>query len=499
MQRVVPVIIFLVVIVLTQVSCSESVSVDVDTVQGSVALCGGGVDKVTLTLHNDEHGTVTVETDDLGEYRFTDVWPGTYTVTPHLEGYTFTPATRTVTISGTGVVDQDFATMTSWSVRYHEGVQSKVFDIHQTSDCGYILCGTIDRSGALGLEEAENMDMWVARIDKFGQMEWEWIDGGVYGDAAYSVTPVADGSYVVAGRSYDVFTEYDVRMVRLSDGPVVEWEQQYRGNEADQAQRVRLVSNGELLLAGSTSSESAGMHDFLLMTAPVETGVLSAPIRYGVADDEKVYDMNEVYTALGASEGYLMVGYRHGLLDTHYALALKVNDSYVEDWSREYRALESTGVPNEITIAYSFSESGENGYIIAGETQVDRTASPDAWVARINNDGSLDWEQVFDRGLSDSARTVFHTSDNGCVVGGFTTEDAPEFGDYWLVKCNAEGAVQWEKTWSGLYEGDDRVTTVLQTYDGGFLLSGNTQASDLSYHPWLIKLDRNAEIAGGTE
>jgi len=49
-----------------------------------------------------------VLTNGAGYYVFNGVTPGTYTVTPSLTGYTFTPASKSITVAGSDVVNQNF-------------------------------------------------------------------------------------------------------------------------------------------------------------------------------------------------------------------------------------------------------------------------------------------------------------------------------------------------------------------------------------------------------
>ena len=68
-------------------------------ISGTVTLSGGGaLQGVTMTLSGAGSGIAT--TDASGNYRFTDLVNGLYTVTPSLAGYTFTPSSREVTING---------------------------------------------------------------------------------------------------------------------------------------------------------------------------------------------------------------------------------------------------------------------------------------------------------------------------------------------------------------------------------------------------------------
>jgi len=65
---------------------------------------------VTLTLSGDISATTT--TDASGNYRFSGLSNGTYTVTPSKLSYTFTPSSRTVIISGADVTGVNFTVMT---------------------------------------------------------------------------------------------------------------------------------------------------------------------------------------------------------------------------------------------------------------------------------------------------------------------------------------------------------------------------------------------------
>jgi hypothetical protein len=52
--------------------------------------------------------TMTMLTDPLGNYQFSGLLPGTYTVTPSRWGYVFTPLSRTITITNQSFTGQEF-------------------------------------------------------------------------------------------------------------------------------------------------------------------------------------------------------------------------------------------------------------------------------------------------------------------------------------------------------------------------------------------------------
>jgi hypothetical protein len=68
---------------------------------------GAAGQSVTVTLGGS--ATRTATTGASGHYAFAGLVDGSYTVTPSLEGYTFNPPNRSVTVNGADVGEQDFA------------------------------------------------------------------------------------------------------------------------------------------------------------------------------------------------------------------------------------------------------------------------------------------------------------------------------------------------------------------------------------------------------
>lgn len=82
----------------------------------------------------------------------------------------------------------------------------------------------------------------------------------------------------------------------------------------------------------------------------------------------------------------------------------------------------------------------------------------------------------------DQLSVVLPTADGGYLLGGYSasgasaTKSAASFGgnDYWLVKLNADGSKAWDKTLGG--SGDDRLTAMRQLPDGGYLVGGHSSS-----------------------
>jgi hypothetical protein len=77
------------------------------TISGTVS--GAVSQGVAVVVLRSDGSRATTTTDPSGHYAFTGYADGNYTVMPYLAGYTFTPASRQVSVSGADVAGQDFA------------------------------------------------------------------------------------------------------------------------------------------------------------------------------------------------------------------------------------------------------------------------------------------------------------------------------------------------------------------------------------------------------
>jgi hypothetical protein len=92
----------------------------------------------------------------------------------------------------------------------------------------------------------------------------------------------------------------------------------------------------------------------------------------------------------------------------------------------------------------------------------------------------------------DWAYSVQQTSDGGYIVAGWTTSLGAG-DDILLIKTDANGNVQWAKTYGG--ESWDGAYSVQQTSDGGYIVAGWTWSFGAGWDDiFLIKTDVNGNI-----
>jgi len=120
--------------------------------------------------------------------------------------------------------------------------------------------------------------------------------------------------------------------------------------------------------------------------------------------------------------------------------------------------------------------------------------------------GQVEWIKNFGGSGDDTAQAIVATSDGGYAVLGFSnsidgdlTDKTTEVNDYWLLKLDADGNLEWNKTYGG--SKDDRGQSLVQTSDGGYAITGYAMSDDgdgsnnEGFHDnWILKLDAAGAI-----
>lgn len=105
---------------------------------------------------------------------------------------------------------------------------------------------------------------------------------------------------------------------------------------------------------------------------------------------------------------------------------------------------------------------------------------------------SLSFTRTYGGNFYDDARSIAATPDGGFVFTGLNKSDIDPDGSMYLTKVNAAGAVLWTKYY--LRPEEDGGNHVLQTSDGGFLITGHTALSyGVNCDGFLVKTDARGE------
>lgn len=124
-------------------------------------------------------------------------------------------------------------------------------------------------------------------------------------------------------------------------------------------------------------------------------------------------------------------------------------------------------------------------------------------------DPQIMWQKTLGGSLEDILYPNYPTSDGGYILGGFSesnisgdkTENSYGLNDYWVVKLDINRNVEWQKSIGG--SGQDYIYDIKETYDGGYVLAGNsnsgisglkTESSFGGDDFWIVKLNNVGSI-----
>ena len=145
---------------------------------------------------------------------------------------------------------------------------------------------------------------------------------------------------------------------------------------------------------------------------------------------------------------------------------------------------------------YSLQQTDDGGYILGGGSESDISGEKtdndritlnrgDFWIVKLDSLGNIEWDKTIGGGDIDYLVSLQQTKDGGYILSGDSgsdisgekTENSRGDLDYWVVKLNSQGEIEWDKTLGG--NSVDQVMGIQETSDGGYILGGFS-FSDLS-------------------
>lgn len=136
--------------------------------------------------------------------------------------------------------------------------------------------------------------------------------------------------------------------------------------------------------------------------------------------------------------------------------------------------------------------TADGGFIISGSTDTDNNGDVtgyhggrDVWVVKLNSTGELQWQKAYGGSAADAFdgfTYIMQTSDGGYVVStdsmssdGDLTENNGN-SDLWVFKIDGSGNMQWQNSLGG--NNHDVAYSFLEEADGGLILAGSTSSTN---------------------
>ncbi|MDQ3049515.1 MAG: T9SS type A sorting domain-containing protein [Bacteroidota bacterium] len=367
--------------------------------------------------------------------------------------------------------------------------------------------------------------------------QWDKKYGGIDEDIISTFTVAPDSSIILGGTSFSgvsgdksqpnhdtSLTTADFWVIRTDSSGTILWEKRYGGSQNENLSETIVTSDGGLLSGGQSFSGNSGdkteanwdttlnSNDYWIIKTD-GSGNIQWDKRFGGTSFEIFGGVKQV-----ADGGYIISGssfsgadgdkseLNHGGWD--YWI-VRVNDLGNIIWNKRFGGLGDDFSTNVVVtqdgdyLLAGYSNSG-----IGGDKSETNRGDTDFWLVKVDDTGNKIWDKTFGGNNNDWLFAITATADGGFITGGQSFSEATgdksepnhdpttSGSDRWIVKADANGAKQWDKTIGGL-ETDD-LSRIIQTPDNGFLLSGDSYSdtggdkSEDNLGPeqtWVVKTD----------
>jgi hypothetical protein len=243
------------------------------------------------------------------------------------------------------------------------------------------------------------------------------------------------------------------------------WWRTYGGLYNDEGNSVQQTSDGGYIIAGLTYSFGPGTPGWcnVYVVKTNAQGDSLWTLTCGGASADGGYSVQQTLDG-----GYIVAGFAasFGAGEPDVYL-IKANVQGETLWTRTYGGTEDDR-------GYSVRQTPDGGYIIAGYTESFGAADADVYLIRVDAQGDVLWTRTYGGTGPDEGWSVQQTLDSGFVIAGRTWSFGAGFEDVYLIKTNALGDTLWTRTYGGT--DSDRGSSVRQTSDGGYVISGETMS-----------------------
>ena len=336
------------------------------------------------------------------------------------------------------------------------------------------------------------------------EIEWQKTIGGNYDDELFSIVRTIDGGYILGGYSMSTISgdkvenckgSHDYWIVKIDSFSNIQWQNTIGGGQYDFLYSVRQTFDGGYILGGAsqsgTSSDKSenciGDADFWIVKTDGLGNVLWDNT-IGGSGGEHLSVLE-----LTSDGGYIFGGFSNS------DISFDKTEDCEGEWDYWVVKTDSLGIiqwqntigGTDFDYLTCIQQATDGGYILGGYSFSDISGDKiensvgyyDYWIIKIDSIGNIQWQNTIGGSSTDELFSIAQTFDSGYILGGYSqsnlsgdkSEDHKGGGDYWIVKTDSIGNIKWEKTIGG--GAKDALQSLQQSADGGFVLGGWSESN----------------------
>jgi hypothetical protein len=324
-----------------------------------------------------------------------------------------------------------------------------------------------------------------------------WTYGGRLNDNAVDVLLLDDGGMLLAGLANNPgpshrITRGNARLVRTNAAGGIVWQKDYGGEVDALFESVVQAGDDAYVLVGSIAgSYQLDESDIWLVKVDGQGTEIWARSFGGLGMD---HGKRVVQTADG---GFILTGatadsYVTGNLYEGNLILIKTDAEGNETWTHTYGE-------EILYLAWAVAQAPDGGYVVTG-WEAKTIADRDVILIKTDAEGNLEWSRSWDLdpGDRDGGFDSILTSDGYIVVACNQSMDTGTIGAT-VIKVDLQGNEIWQKSYGEGIVGNE-FWDIMEDTDGGYVLSGvvihsiNPSSGRFEDDGWIVKIDADGEV-----
>lgn len=349
---------------------------------------------------------------------------------------------------------QQFIPQLNWQKIFGGTNSDYAVSIIKTEDNGFLIGGT-SGSGISGNKTVINqgeVDYWIIKLRANGSIEWQKNFGGSSSDNLRMICKSKDGGYFIGGvsdspisgdKTVNSYGNYDYWVIKINKDGFIQWQKSLGGSDLDNLESICETTDGGCILGGHSFSNisgvktenSKGEYDYWIVKLN-SNGNIQWQKTFGGSKTDKLNSIKQT-----ADRGYIVAGISYSGISGNKT-----------DACRD-------------TVIQTFGRGG------------------DYWILKLDSIGNIKWQKTIGGNNTESECSITQMSDGGYVIGGSSASNISSqktinsFGgfDYWLLKLDSNGIIQWQKVFGG--NGGDVFTTLDKSQSDNVLIGGYSNSN----------------------
>ena len=404
-----------------------------------------------------------------------------------------------------------------WQKDIKSSTQDFLSQVTTTIDRQYLITGSSIQSKKLSTETKQNngYDFHLVKLNQQGEEVWEKYFSGKNHDFLSATVNTQEGGFLLAGTTYsgkgldkkdDSKGGSDIWLIRINEFGDELWQKTIGGSSDEEARSVIQTTDMGFFVAGNVqnAAKGYGSKDVIVSKLDKNGGIASQIIIGGKGLDEveKMVPTKDggallgVYSRSNTGGSKKTENYGEG----DYWIIKLSKDGKVE-WEKNYGG---KGDDHIRTLALT-----STGYLIGGESRSERSGNKtagleegtDLWLVSLDERGEEIWQKSYNfknrdvlMGMSVITKSQEERAKNkdittGILLGGYTqAEGRIETDDetFWMLYVDQNGNEQWRKHVKGeSRKREERLSDIKLNRDGSIILAG-TSAEELGKENWKI-------------